>query len=225
MERSKNMKKIFCAALIIAMVFTFASCGKDKTDTASSEVTNPVPAENSPTEAADNFIKALKARDNEALKKYYEGDVGDLTLIEGDDEPALSDMINSMLDKIMDFDYTISNEKIDGTDATVDVSIKTYDLGGILKDIIENLGSDIFALSLSGLSQEELESEVNELIGIKFKEIISSVKKDYSVTVPLKLVLKDGKWLVKDVSDSSDFMNALSGGLMDFADSLEDTMG
>ena len=126
------MKKFFCAALIIAMVFTFASCGKDKTDTASSEVTTPVPAENSPTEAADNFIKALKARDNEALKKYYEGDVGDLTLIEGDDEPALSDMINSMLDKIMDFGYTISNEKIDGTDATVDVSIKTYDLGGIL---------------------------------------------------------------------------------------------
>ena len=105
------------------------------------------------------------------------------------------------------------------------MSIKTYDLGGILKDIIENLGSDIFALSLSGLSQEELESEVNELIGIKFKEIISNAKKDYSGTVPLKLVLKDGKWLVKDVSGSSDFMNALSGGLMDFAESLEDTMG
>ena len=40
--------------------------------------------------------------------------------------------------------------------------------------------------------------------------------------VTMDLVKKDGKWLVKDVSGAKSFMNALSGGLMDFAESLND---
>ena len=75
---------------------------------------------------------------------------------------------------------------------------------------------------MSGLSQEEMEAEINELIGSKFSDALDSAEKNWEGEVTMELVKKDGKWLVKDVSGATSFMNALSGGLMDFAESLND---
>ena len=200
------------------MVFTMAACGGGSPAGSKEETM-------SPTDTMDAFLQALKAKDFEKMQEYYEGEAGDLSMLEEEDDEALKDVINVLVDNMLDFEYTIDNEQIDGDSATVDVNFKTYDFGGILQDIMGNLMSDAVALGLSGLSQEEMEAEINELIGTKFKEGLDGASKDKEVKVTMNLIMKDGKWMVKDVSDANEFMNALSGGLMDLADSLASIEG
>jgi hypothetical protein len=54
------MKKVLCLILIAALTFTLAACGGSKD---SNEELNP-------TMTADTFLKALKARDAEAIAEY-----------------------------------------------------------------------------------------------------------------------------------------------------------
>ena len=50
------MKRMFCIVLILSLVFTMVSCGKDKQPAIESD-------DLTPTLTADAFLKALKAKD------------------------------------------------------------------------------------------------------------------------------------------------------------------
>ncbi|MBR6473198.1 MAG: hypothetical protein IKS99_05705 [Firmicutes bacterium] len=208
------MKRILCLMLIVAMAFTMAACGKDKP--IDEGVLIPTP-----TQTMDAFLQALKARDLDMLKDYYEGDVGDLSLLEEIDEPALSGMVDSMMEKILDFDYTLDNEVIDGNEATVDVYFKTYDFADIMEKLIAAILQDAMVLSISGLDQDELEAEINEIMASKFEELMKTAEKDQTVKVTMPLVMKSNKWLVKDINKLDDFTNALFGGLTKYAEGLD----
>ncbi len=214
------MKKIFCILLIVAMVFTMAACGNKPSaqNTDEEEIM-------SPTQTLDAFLKAFKARDADKLNEFYEGESDDLIFWKDLEDPALAGLMDKMMEKLLDFDYALSNEKIDGKTATVDVNFTTYDIGGIMKDIIENMLSDAAALALSGLTQEELEAEINEIMTKKFEEYAKIAKKEKVVSVPVNLVMINGRWLVKDISRTDDIMDALSGGLTEFAENIGDIFG
>ena len=214
------MKKIFCILLIVAMVFTMAACGSKPSaqNTDEEEIM-------SPTQTLDAFLKAFKARDADKLNEFYEGESDDLIFWKDLEDPALSGLMDKMMEKLLDFDYALSNEKIDGKTATVDVNFTTYNIGGIMKDIIENMLSDAAALALSGLTQEELETEINEIMTKKFEEYAKIAKKEKVVSVPVNLVMINGRWLVKDISRTDDIMDALSGGLTEFAENIGDIFG
>ena len=214
------MKKIFCILLIVAMVFTMAACGNKPSaqNTDEEEIM-------SPTQTLDAFLKAFQARDVDKLNEFYEGEADDLIFWKDLEDPALSGLMDKMMEKLLDFDYALSNEKIDGKTATVDVNFTTYDIGGIMKDIIENMLSDAAALALSGLTQEELETEINEIMTKKFEEYAKIAKKEKVMSVPVNLVMINGRWLVKDISRTDDIMDALSGGLTEFAENIGDIFG
>ena len=214
------MKKIFCILLIVAMVFSMAACGNKPSaqNTDEEEIM-------SPTQTLDAFLKAFKARDADKLNEFYEGESDDLIFWKDLEDPALSGLMDKMMEKLLDFDYALSNEKIDGKTATVDVNFTTYNIGGIMKDIIENMLSDAAALALSGLTQEELETEINEIMTKKFEEYAKIAKKEKVVSVPVNLVMINGRWLVKDISRTDDIMDALSGGLTEFAENIGDIFG
>ncbi len=215
------MKKIFCIFIILALVFTMTSCGQTKpADLPSGDSESSI----SPTQTMDAFLKALKARDFEAMKEYYEGSSDDFDFSDEAADPVMGGMADTLLDKLFDFDYSLDNETISGSDATVDVHFTTYDVAALMGDILNDMLSDYVALSMAGLSQEELEAEVNKIISQKFGEAINKAEKNKEITVTSKLVKKDGKWLVKNVADSDDFMDALSGGLMKFAESMADSL-
>ena len=214
------MKKIFCILLIVAMVFSMAACGNKPSaqNTDEEEIM-------SPTQTLDAFLKAFKARDADKLNEFYEGESDDLIFWKDLEDPALAGLMDKMMEKLLDFDYALSNEKIDGKTATVDVNFTTYNIGGIMKDIIENMLSDAAALALSGLTQEELETEINEIMTKKFEEYAKIAKKEKVVSVPVNLVMINGRWLVKDISRTDDIMDALSGGLTEFAENIGDIFG
>ena len=202
------------------MVFSMAACGNKPSaqNTDEEEIM-------SPTQTLDAFLKAFKARDADKLNEFYEGESDDLIFWKDLEDPALSGLMDKMMEKLLDFDYALSNEKIDGKTATVDVNFTTYDIGGIMKDIIENMLSDAAALALSGLTQEELEAEINEIMTKKFEEYAKIAKKEKVVSIPVNLVMINGRWLVKDISRTDDIMDALSGGLTEFAENIGDIFG
>ena len=202
------------------MVFTMAACGNKPSaqNTDEEEIM-------SPTQTLDAFLKAFQARDVDKLNEFYEGEADDLIFWKDLEDPALSGLMDKMMEKLLDFDYALSNEKIDGKTATVDVNFTTYDIGGIMKDIIENMLSDAAALALSGLTQEELETEINEIMTKKFEEYAKIAKKEKVMSVPVNLVMINGRWLVKDISRTDDIMDALSGGLTEFAENIGDIFG
>ncbi|MBO5994810.1 MAG: hypothetical protein J6Q41_04800 [Firmicutes bacterium] len=214
------MKKIFCILLIIAMIFTMAACGN--------KGPTQVPEEEeimSPTNTLDAFLKAFKARDVDELNEYYEGESDDLIFWKDMEEPALEGLMDKMMAKLLDFDYVLSNEKIDGKNATVDVNFKTYDIGGIMTDIFNSLKSDLYTLAISGLSPEELEAEISDIMAKKFEEYSEIAKKEKVVAVPVKLVMINNKWFVKDLSRADEIKDALSGGLIKFAENIGDIFG
>lgn len=214
------MKKIFCILLIVAMVFTMAACGNKPSvqNTDEEEIM-------SPTQTLDAFLKAFKARDADKLNEFYEGESDDLIFWKDLEDPALAGLMDKMMEKLLDFDYALSNEKIDGKTATVDVNFTTYDIGGILTDIFSSMATDFKTFAIMGLSPEELEKEINEIMTEKFEEYAKIAKKERVVSVPVKLVMINGRWLVKDISSTDEIVDALSGGLTEFAENIGDIFG
>ena len=121
------MKKILALLISLMMVFSLTACGGP-----------------SPTDVSDNFLTAIKNADNEALAECYVEDEFDLfqeasDAAESDDEEdgdkeeaeaddALTKVYEeNLVPKMLEFEYELSNEKIDGDKATVDVTEKTYE--------------------------------------------------------------------------------------------------
>jgi hypothetical protein len=179
----------------------------------------------SPTQTLDAFLKAFKARDADKLNEFYEGESDDLIFWKDLEDPALAGLMDKMMEKLLDFDYALSNEKIDGKTATVDVNVTTYDIGGILTGIFSSMATDFKTFAIMGLSPEELEKEINEIMTEKFEEYAKIAKKERVVSVPVKLVMINGRWLVKDISSTDEIVDALSGGLTEFAENIGDIFG
>ena len=190
-----------------------ASCGKSKSLPGSDDL--------SPTLTADAFLKALKARDMEALEQVYEGDVKDFSLEEEIEDPMLLALADKAFEKMLDFDYILDNEQIDGNNATVDVMFKTYDFEGILEDLTKDVISNILNLGVFSTDPEAIQQELFKVLTEEFADALKTAKKDKDVSITLKLVRKGGKWMVKDINRSDDFMYALSGGLSKLTEGLD----
>ena len=135
-------KKLLFVLAAVTIIMTFSACGAP-----------------GPTETADTFMTAIKEKDAETVKSVYAGKTFDLlqeTDKESDDafEGTLDD---TLAEKIFDFDYKLSDEKIDGDKATVKVSITTYDLGGAIEDFVSEYLTQAITLSFSGTSDKQIE--------------------------------------------------------------------
>jgi hypothetical protein len=212
------MKRMFCIVLILSLVFTMVSCGKEKQPAVKSD-------DLTPTLTADAFLKALKAPDLEALEQVYEGDVKDFSLADEIDDPTLLALADKAMEKMLDFDYTLDNEQINGNNATVDVLFKTYDFEGIFEDLTGDLTSNFWDLGILSLDPENIKQKIYEALNGNFIDALKSAKKDKNITVPLKLVRKGGKWMVKDINMTDDFMFALSGGVSKLYEGLGKLFG
>jgi hypothetical protein len=212
------MKRMFCILLILSLVFAMVSCGKEKQPAVKSD-------DLTPTLTADAFLKALKAQDLEALEQVYEGDVKDFSLAEEIDDPTLLALAEKAMEKMLDFDYTLDNEQINGNNATVDVLFKTYDFEGIFKDLTDGILPNIMDPGIFSKDPQTIEREILGTLTENFAEALKNVKKDKDVTVPLKLVRKGGKWMVKDLNKSDDLMFALSGGIGKFYEGIGKLFG
>lgn len=208
------MKKSIVLLITLAMILSLTACGTP-----------------SPTSVTDSFLTAIKEKDAEAITEHYVNDEFDLfeelsDAVSGEDEEETEKNANdalikvyeeNMFPKMLDFDYELSNEKIDGDKATVDVSVKTYQLGSAFTSFVGEYIGQAFSLAFSGASDEQMNALAANLLTSKLDEL---TEKTYEKTATLSLVKKDDKWLVADVEGNKDVLNALYGGLVDSIDNM-----
>ncbi|WP_312653285.1 DUF4878 domain-containing protein [Aminipila sp.] len=202
------MKKKLSLLLVLVLCFTLFSCVKQPT----------------PTDVANSYLSAIKSNDTEQLTKLYAGDISTVSFQAACDDMSDSfskELAKNVTTKFTSFEYKISNEIIKDDKATVDVTIKTYNLGDAFKSAISEYITEGISLAISGTSEEE----INKLLEDKLSKKISEATFDYESTVPLSLTKTKDGWIIDEYSDDSEFLNALTGGIIDTSKDMAESFG
>lgn len=186
----------------------------------------------SPTDVSKEFFDAVKQDNTDTLQKTYSGEDSNLfKSLENEEMNALSqeentsetsaqlqsEMDNTLLPKLRDFDYELSNEQINGDSATVDVKITTYAVGDAISSALNDYLSQGFTMALSGSSEEDLTNFAMQTFIDKF----NNMEKSYTGTATVSLSKVDGNWKVDPIAGNSDLADLLSGGLLSYASSVQ----
>ena len=203
-------RKLLVITAIMVMMAVLSGCG------------SKIPT---PTETTDSFLQALKSQDAEAIASVYDGTDVDLLEAASDSAEDNETDVDSettdtgleavyeeqMLPKMLDFDYELSNEQIDGDKATVDVKITTYRIGDAFTAFFSDYISQAFMLAFSDASEEDLDALATTILSGKLADLS---EKTYEKTATLSLSMKDDKWVVDNIEDSDEFLDAITGGLV-----------
>ena len=205
------MRKIFSIFLIFVLAASLSACGSAPT----------------PKDIAEKYLAAIKAQDEEGISALSEGSYSedelmgtvDLVLGESEEGEEYDEATKKFKEKVFDFDYTIGEERIDGENAEVDVTIKTYDFGTMMGQYAERAMSELMAAAVDGASQEEIDAMGKKILE---EELDKLTEKSYETTVPMKLKKVEGEWKVVEIEGDSEFMNAMLGGLVDVVKAFEE---
>ena len=205
------MRKIFSIFLIFVLAASLSACGSAPT----------------PKDIAEKYLAAIKAQDEEGISALSEGSYSedelmgtvDLVLGESEEGEEYDEATKKFKEKVFDFDYTIGEERIDGENAEVDVTIKTYDFGTMMGQYLERAMSELMAAAFDGASQEEIDAMDRKILE---EELDKLTEKSYETTVPMKLKKVEGEWKVVEIEGDSEFMNAMLGGLVDVVKAFEE---
>ena len=123
-----------------------------------------------------------------------------------------SDDYKKLLAKIQDFDYEVTDEKIDGDSATVKVTITTYDFGKAYKSMITQMEKDANSGKIT--SSTDMTSYAYKLM---FKKFNALEEKDYTKEVEVTCTKNnDGDWET-NIIDDSNIEDAILGGVVSAA--------
>ena len=205
------MRKIFSIFLIFVLAASLSACGSAPT----------------PKDIAEKYLAAIKAQDEEGISALSEGSYSedelmgtvDSVLGESEEGEEEDEATKKFKEKVFDFDYTIGEERIDGENAEVDVTIKTYDFGTMMGQYLERAMSELMAAAFDGASQEEIDAMGKKILEEKLDKL---TEKSYETTVPMKLKKVEGEWKVVEIEGDSEFMNAMLGGLVDVVKAFEE---
>ena len=209
-----------CAALCVIIGIAFTACGGG----------SAIKDDMTPSETVSAFLDAFKAQDEETMNKVYAGDGNDFVSAyeesEGDDETTQA-LKSELMTRWLDFDYEIKGEEIaeDGKTATVDLAITTYDM----KTVFNNFYTEFMGKALeqySGNSNNVSEEDYNKMaLEILQEELSKVTEKEYTGEATLSLTKKDDRWVVDKIDESNnEFLNAITGGLMDVLMDVVNTM-
>lgn len=118
----------------------------------------------------------------------------------------------ALIDKVLQFDYELGEEVVDGDKATVETTITTYPFGEIFSNVVTNFIAQAFA-NAGNMTDEDM----NELMDKLLIEELNKAEKTYKKTIKIELEQEDGVWVVQE---STEMSNALTGGMLDFANKM-----
>ena len=155
----------------------------------------------SPTDVLKADLENAKSSPEEIM-----GEIGE----DGFGEEAMEQLIK----KVLEFDYELGEEKIDGETATVETTITTYPFGQMFTNVVTNFITQ--AISSAGeMSDEDMAKLMDDLL----IEELEKAEKTYKKTISIELALEDGNWVVQETEEMSD---ALTGGMISFAESMSE---
>lgn len=201
------MKRIFALVTVLSMCLSLTACGSNR---ASAET------------VVDNAIKAFQSVDQEQTQQYW----GDTDFTETSDELTSEDEAYSqeLLKKIaggLTYTITGSSEDEDAGTATVTVEFTNIDMGAVMSDWVADMISQAFGYAFLPGDQQPTDEELNQMYMDSLEEAMDNHADDkVTNTVDISLSLVDDEWKI-DTTD--DVVNAMVGGMMDFADSMGGT--
>ena len=155
-----------------------------------------------PTAALKADLENAKASPEDIMGEMGESGFGDAAT-------------EALIDKVLEFDYELGKEVIDGEIATVETTITTYPFGQIFTQVVTNFISQAFA-NAGNMTDEDLSKLMDKLL----IEELEKAEKTYTETIQIELEQEDGAWVVQETVEMS---NALTGGMIDFANSMNST--
>ena len=190
------MKKIVCTMLALVLLLSAAACGKKAT---------------TPYETVSAAMEALKSGDMAAASARWSGEIG-----------AIEDTAESDAELFKMFfrnlQYELLAEADTETEAVVQVAVSNADMAGVMEETIADVMQKAMSAALSG--QDISEEEAEKMFTDTLKEKLSSDSFEMRETVvDIGLSLVDGQWQITEVSDEA--LDALMGGMLSVADSLE----
>lgn len=224
--KTNSIAKLLTIILSITTVFfLLAGCGSGSSQ---AEAAGPTP-----TETADTFLQAVKAQDSEKLSEVYAPgniDLLDSTSAVGEEEASIEGEetteigMTEVLEKemnpmLLDFDYELSNEAVDGDTATVDVKVTTYQLGEAFSEYFSEYLSQSLDMVMDDVSSDELSQLSANILSEKLTGL---TEKTYEGSCTLTLTKTDDKWVVDEIAPASDTIDVLSGGLVTAINNMDD---
>lgn len=187
------MKKVFSLVLIFAFVLCICSCKEKKS--------------NDPSPYISGYLDALKANDTEGLAKYGSSktDLGIDGLhlrYKGGIEAILSHLEHKILS------FTLNS---DGVSATAEVEITTVDIFHAMAAYMAN-AKKMFDEG-EGLFTDDDYAAV-------FVDAVNAETATRTFNVTVTAVRKGNDWVLR--TDNEHLLNAVTGGLLEFYDSIED---
>ena len=149
----------------------------------------------SPTDALKADLENAKSSPDEIIGQLGEDGFGE-------------EATQALVDKVLEFDYQLGEEKIDGDKATVETTITTYPFGEIFTGIVAYFIPQAFA------NPDMTDDDASALLDQLLMDALDKADKTYSKTITIELSQEDGEWVVQE---SDEMSNALTGGMLDFA--------
>lgn len=176
----------------------------------------------SPQDVTTATLDEIKAQDFEGnmaeLKTSIEQGVKEAagTDVElTDDEQAV---VNKLLNKMCDFDYTLGDASVDGDHASVPVTFTTYDIKGTFTSSMRSYLQNVYA---SALSTGTVPSQ-QDIVAQYFSELSTAIdalaEKSVTAQGTITLTKTDGNWTVDELDSAT--ANAMFGGIGDVPDEM-----
>ena len=203
--------KLISISLCMVLAFVLGACGNQV----------KVSKDMTPTETVEAFLDSFKAQEWDNMDEIYAGKSDDFRsaygfMSQGDDTDEVADL---MVTKMLEFDYEVTNEQIaeDGKTASVDISTKAYNMTEVFNNFYQEYmdqALDTYSGDTSNMDEDALEELAMKIL----TEQINSAEKNYEGEATITLTKAADQWIVDEMDESnSDFLNAISGGMMDVA--------
>lgn len=201
-------KKILSILLALGLVFSLCACGGP-----------------TPTSTVETFLDAVKVQDTETIKTVY-GDedfsfIGEMDLESEDStQPETDKILNEkLLPKLLEFDYTVSNEQINEDKATVDVTVTTYNFGPAMTSFFSSYMTQAFALIFDDNAEAKLDKIAANLLTA---EVDKLTEKTCEKTATISLTATEEGWVIDEIDEEGEVLDALTGGMVSSIEALNE---
>jgi|GEM_PF-2075293 len=204
------MKKLLCLMMTLALC-AGTGCARNEDAAAQNAPQQSFPV-SSPSAVVAGFIDSLRDFDIQKAGDYVTGD--------GMDAYIGNEYVEILRGVLSRLQYRITDERIDGDTALVEVEVTAVDLTKIAKSMLVDLAKEAALQKIKG-SNVDIAAFLKDYFSNKVDpKTLSTVKTNATVHL-----IKDagGKWRVDlDNQENLDFVNALTGGFVETLQSVRD---
>lgn len=184
----------------------------------------------SPTVVTEKFLAAVKKHKVLTASSYYDGKIKNLvkkvdlsvftSSSSGKMTKAQKTFVKKVINKMTNYTYQVTDEKINKNKATVKVKLTTYHFGSAFKDIASDIVEEAFNRVLVGqkVNTTDLYNQALQLANKK----LPGLKRNYKVTAVISLKKVNNKWKISDLSKSA--LDSFSGHLISESEALKENI-